>query len=229
MTETKTEQLGTFEFTKPVRCLTYPQKGPQLFKAMPFLDKNGKAKGEPKFGCVLVIPNDHPDLAALKAKAIAVAQAQWPGEDIKEMFPKKPDGERQGWPLKSGDIKAAKREAAGKKGDLTAGTTMLTARSMFQPKLGGIENGVPVDYDTDDKLAKAQSKFYPGVEVFAGVNFVANEVDDKKSVTCYLNMVFSLNKGERVGGGRSAAEAFKGYVGQVQSENPAAGMDNEEF
>jgi hypothetical protein len=228
MTTEPTPELGTFSFQKPIRCLTYP-KGPNLFEAHAF-ERNGKAVGAAKFGADLLIPNDHPELKAIKDKAISVAKAQWPGVAMSDLFPLKEGSttERVGWPFKSGDDKAAKRIADGKKGDLTQGMTILKARSLYEPKLGGLDNGQPVDYDGEASKAKAKAKFYSGVEVLAGVNFVAVEVDGKKYVTCYLNMVFTLNKGERVGGGKSAAETFKGYVGQVNNENPAAGMDSEE-
>ena len=44
-------------------------------------------------------------------------------------------------------------------------------------------------------------------------------------VSAYVQMVLTLNKGERIGGARPAGEVFRGYVGQVSNEDPTAGSD----
>ena len=49
---------------------------------------------------------------------------------------------------------------------------------------------------------------------------VFTDIDGKKQVSAYLNMVLSLNKGQRLGATRSAAEVFKGYAGQMTNIDP---------
>jgi len=188
-----------------------------LFSPKAFKDeKTGKEKGDPKYSAVVLFKADHPDVAAIKAKMAAVARAMWPDVDLKTIS----------FPLKSGTKDNEKRVAKGKKArDFMEGQVFITGRSKYAPRLSGIENGKITDYE-GAALLQAKSKFYGGVECLVEFNFVANEVDDKRSVTAYLNLVFSTGNGKRIGGGKSGAETFKGYVGQPTTENPTE-LDDE--
>jgi hypothetical protein len=204
---TKTDNQGIYDLTVPVRMCF-----PNLHEPKPFKE-NGKDKGEPKYGAVFLLPADHPDLGPLKQKAKAVALAAWPGADLKSIT----------WPFKSGTDYATKRKEAGKSGgEHFEGKVYLPARSKYEPRLSSVENGKLTDLEGAARAA-SKPKFYPGVEVLAEFNFVANEVNRNRSVTAYLNMVLTLNKGERMGGGRSAAETFRGYAGHTTTEDPTAG------
>lgn len=200
---------GYIEINKPVMT-----SFPQLFEAKAVMRK-GKPTGEPKFSANFEFHpvNDKAELDALKAKAAAVAKAKWPGRDLKELA----------FPFTSGDKLAEKAKAKGKDRDFSKGKVVLTARSKYEPRLSVIENGKLVDYE-GDRRPTCKSKFYSGVEVLFQVNFQAYDAvdeDGKAGVTAYLNMVVSLNKGKKLaGGGSSAAEVFKGYVGVASAEDP---------
>lgn len=191
---------------------------PNLLEARAY-KKNGVEKGEPKFGCTLVLSPNHPDYAGMKAKAIEAAKARWPGVDPKTVK----------FPFQLGDKQADKRKAAGKEdGDFMRGHIVLKCNSKFAPALSVLDNGKIVDVDSDILKAAHKGKFFFGVEVLAQVNFVAYEMDEedengnkRKGVTCYLNMVLSTGKGKKLSSGSpSAASAFSGYVGNVSAYDP---------
>ncbi len=210
------KNLGLFTITKPV-VMAFPH----LFKPVKFKDKQGRESGEEKFSANFVIPSDHPDLSGMKAIAAKVAKARWPGVDLKTLA----------FPFQSGTAQADKRKAAGKEdGEYTRGCAVIAARSKYEPRLSGTENGKIVDYDL--KSAELSKKFFPGAEVLGQINFVAYEGVGRNpnGVTAYLNMVYSTGKGTKLSGtgGASAAETFKGYAGTVTEENPLEGTAPDE-
>src|SRR5689334_13051089 len=74
MTEQSNE--GLFSFTTPLRGFYVNVTKARAYK------ENGKEKGEPKFDSSFFWAPDHADFATLKARAVAVAKAKWPGRDI---------------------------------------------------------------------------------------------------------------------------------------------------
>lgn len=203
---------GLYSFTEPV-----VMAHPALFEPRGF-GKKGKETGEPKYSANFVFNPDSADLKAMKALAVKVARAKWPDRDLKTLQ----------FPFANGDKLADKRKAKSGKDDgaYQRGKVVIAARSKYEPRLAGIENGKIVDYEGEARI-KAKPKFYFGVQVFAQVNFVAYEGvgNNPDGVTAYLNMVFSTGKGEKIAGGASAAETFKGYVGHVSAEDPTAGAE----
>lgn len=211
-----TEAQGIYDTTAPVRII-YTET---LFTPKAYKNAQGKEQGDPKYGCQILLAADHADLKPIKDKAIAVAKAHWPGANLGEIK----------FPFKSGDKDNEKRVAAGKKPrDFVKGLVFITGRSKYAPRLAGFENGRIVDYGDEAAIAKAKSKFYSGTEALVQLNFVPGEVDEKRYVTAYLNLVLTLNKGERIaGGGKSASEVFKGYAGHATLEDPTGGdLDDE--
>jgi hypothetical protein len=206
------ENTGIFDMTVPVIMLM-----PNLVIPKPYME-NGKAKGDPKFGGNFIFGAEHPDLKPIKQKCLAVARAMWPGIATSEV----------GWPWKSGTEAADKRKAAGKDGEITRDKAILKARSKYEPMLSWVEGGQVKEIPGTSGAAVQSSKFFSGVEVLASFNFVPVEVSGNKYVTAYLSKVFSTGKGTRVGGGRSAAESFKGYIGQKSAEDPTAGAGDED-
>lgn len=205
---TDNKNIGLIDTTVPAPALHMA-----LTEAKPYME-NGKAKGEPKFGGELVFPAGHPDTLPLKLKALEVAKAEW-GDNV--------DRTTIGWPFQKGDERAASRVAKGKDGKFYEGKDVLKARSKYAPKCSWIANGKLVEMPSNE-LGPNASKFYGGVECLATINFVAMTVQSNKYVVAYLNMLFSTGKGERVGGqGRSAAEAFKGYLGKATTADPTKG------
>jgi hypothetical protein len=209
------ENQGLYDTTVPTPILWTDT----LFTPKPFKDSSGKEKGEPKYSTVVLFKANHPDLAPIKVKMTAIARAKWPEADLKTII----------FPLKSGTKDNEKRVAKGKKArDFMEDVAFITTRSKYAPRLSGIENGKIVDYEGAALIA-AKGKFYGGVEALVEFNFVAKEVDDKRSVTAYLNLVFSTGKGARIGGGKSGADVFKGYVGKPTTENPTEQDDDGVF
>ena len=206
--------LGIFDMTVPVPLLF-----PALLEPKAYQQK-GAVRGVPKFGGTFLFSADHADLKPMKNQMLAVARAKWPGVDPKNV----------GWPVASGSEYAAKRTAGGKDGSFYEGKAMLKARSKYEPMVSWVEGGKLKEIPSTTAGAVMNSKFFSGAEVLATFNFVAVEVSDKKYVTAYLNKVFSTGKGERLGGGsRSAAEAFKGYIGHDSQEDPTAGDETDAF
>lgn len=179
---------------------------------------NGKPSGEPKYSASLEFDLDHPDLAPLKAKAAAIAKARWPGRDLKELQ----------FPFSDGNKLADKAKARGKDREFSRGKVVFVARSKFRPDLSVISNGKLLDLTDDAAVLAQQRAFYSGVQVSAQVTLKAYDGvgNNPDGVNAYLDKVLSFNKGERVaGGGRSAAETFKGYAGLVSNEDPTVGAD----
>lgn len=201
------EISGVFNLTEPV-VMTFPNlMVPKAFGA------KGKESGEPKYSANFSFNPDSADLKGMKAVAARVARAAWPGRDFKELI----------FPFSNGDKLADAAKVNKKDREFYRGKVVIAARSKYEPRLSGIENGVAVDYE--DTRKAAAGKFYSGVEVLAQVNFVAYKGVGRNpdGITAYLNMVFTTNKGMRIGTNQSAAEVFKGYVGIVSAEDPTAG------
>jgi len=221
---TDTDNIGLVKFTTPVTLIF-----PNLLQARR-VKINGKETGEPKYGASFLLESDHPDLAACKAAMAAVAQAKWPGRDVRAAVQK---GEIY-LPISSGDKKIADDLAKGKKFDNSwlAGKIVLKANGKLPPKLGVLENGRITPDLTGDMLSLNKDKFYFGAEVVPQVRFVAyDKVSGQGSdfIICYVNAVltFHPNKGKRLSGGPSVAETFSAFAGKVSAENPTAGMEDE--
>lgn len=201
---------------------------PSIFEARAFKNKKtGKDKGDPKYsaGFLLDPVKNKADIDGIKAICVSAARAEWPGVDLKTLK----------FPFESGDKRIEKFKAGLEKDgksyegqrDFEAGKFVITARSKFQPRLGGLVNGKIVDFEDDAAKARAKPTFYFGAECFYEINFVAYEAVNEGSngVTAYINQVVSLNRGEKLtkGGGQSAAETFKDYLGAAVSEDPTGG------
>lgn len=200
---------GRYAFTRP-QTITFPN----LDEPRAIKNKKGKEVGDPKYSANVEMEPGSDDEKAMKAEAAKVARAKWPGVDLKTV--------RVPW--ESGDKVADKAKAKDKNREFSRGKTVLTARSKYQPKLSQVANGKIVDVDGENK-AIVKKVFYHGVHGLVQVTFSAYEQEDAngdevKGVNAYLDMVLSLNKGERLAGGPSAAEVFKGYIGQQTDEDP---------
>ena len=221
------EVTGMFSLTVPA-VMSFPHLlEPAKFK------RNGREQGEAKYGASFLFAIDpaHPDTAGIKSKVLEVAKAKWPGRDVAGDY----KAGKLKLPFTSGDKlcdkRVAKLKAAGKdddhKGDFQKGHLVLKAASKYAPNLAVIANGKIVDLDGSNKEA-FKGQFYFGVKALALFNFVAYDAikdGENDGVTAYLQSVLSTNKGDRLSGGASAAETFKGYVGQISAEDPTAGSE----
>lgn len=233
---------GIFTLTVPV-ILSHPH----LFEAKAF-QRKGKAAGEPKFGGSFVFDLENPDLQAIRALAVKLAQAKWPGRDVVAESKGKVvevEGEKVRqpasfkFPWTMGDSIIAKRlaklKAEGKdddgKADFQKGKVIIKTASKYAPRCAVLLNGKPTDL-TPETVNAYKSQFYFGVKVLAQFNLVAYDKVGETGldgVTIYLNMVLSLNKGEKLATGASAAETFAGYVGSATTEDPTTTADDNEF
>ena len=223
-----TEQNGIIDITTPV-VLCFPN----LTEAKKFKGKNGKESGEPKFGASFMFTPDHPDFKRIKDRALALAKAKWPSRDIVAEY--KAGTFKMPWNdgTKLADKRIAEKKKANPawqddgKGDFQRGNFIIKSASKFAPRLAYIEGG-KISPDLEGAAVNLhKGKFYFGVEVLAQVNFVAYDgvSENPDGVTAYINLVLTTGKGKRLSGGQSAADAFKGYVGNVSAEDPTAGAD----
>lgn len=206
---------GVYSLTAPT-VMAFPS----LLEAKKF-KRNGKETGEAKFGGTFVFEPDAQDLKDMKALCARLAKGKWPGQELAKIK----------FPFKSGDKEIERRIAKLKKegkeykgeNDFMKGKVVLKASSKYPPRLSVILNGKPVDLDGDALKANA-GKFYFGVQTLAQFNFVpydAIEEGDSDGVTAYLNLVLSLNKGDKLTTSRqSAAETFSRYIGHSTEEDP---------
>jgi hypothetical protein len=191
-----------------------------------YVPRQYKGKGDAKYDAMFVFDLDHPDLPALKALCGQIAQGKFPGVSFKDIK----------FPIKLGDKIANEAEAWNaanpdkkpKNMDHVRGKVCITARSQYAPRLCVNAPGRGfVDFREEAKDSPAcKAAFYRGVRVLAELNFVANKVDENHYVSAYLNMVGSLNKGERRGGGKSGSDTFKSYVGHISADDPTTGMND---
>lgn len=204
MTDNKNDG-AFFDMTQPAAFMNYG--GLTEMKAY-------KGDQNKKYGGEFVLDPSNPDLAKMKELAKQVARARW-GESV--------DLNTIEWPFKNGNKLSADRVAKGKQGDLYNGKVVMRPRSKFAIEMVWEENGALVKTTSDTALAKsvAGQRFYPGVQALGSLKFVAMD-EPRKLVAVYLNKVFSTGEGERVGG-RSAEEAFKGYIGRAKTEDPTRG------
>ncbi len=211
--------LGRYALTKPA-TMTFPN----LLEAKAVMGPTGKPSGDPKYSVNLEMAPDHADLAAMKAKAVAVARAKWPGVDLATLRFPFADGSKLADKAKSPTHPNGKPKAV-KDREFSRGKAVLTARSKYQPRLSIITNGGLVDLEGDAIAANAR-QFYNGVDVLAQVTFQAYDAvgeDGKPGVNAFIDLVVSLNKGKKLSGGASAAEVFKDYAGTISQEDPTAG------
>lgn len=193
----------------------YTMTAPAPITFANFAEAKAVTKGsKPKFSCNVELPEDHPDVAPIKALIARVAREASPGVDLGAIHK----------PLGSGDRLADKAKAKGKDREFSRGKLVLTARSDYRPGLSYLENGRLVDIEDETAIkARERDTFYSGALVLAEVEFVWYDAvgeNGTPGVTAYLNKVLSTKKGERLMGQRqSAAETFKGYVGLASTED----------
>jgi hypothetical protein len=210
-------RVGQYTFTKD--CLSVY---PALLEPKAYTPAGG-APGRPKFQLTLVMAPDHPDFPGAKAAALAVAKEAFPGMASKDVY----------FPFQTGDKNNDKLARKGKSSrDWQTGKVLLPCTSYNRPGLSLFVKGVGVQELADEPAVAANiGAFAGGAQVLCQVNFKAYgeatweqgdpEVQHPR-VVCYVNKVMSLNAFPqgRLGGGVSAAETFKDYVGQYSDVDP---------
>jgi len=220
MTTATTEAVNsTFKSTKPA-ILNFPQ----LDQAKKYKDPaTGTVADKAYFTLQAVFSKDHPDIAKIKAAAVAVAKEKWPGRDIGQDY----KNGTIGMPWELGDAKIAElNDKANKKGKKAPNTEHLVGAFILKAKTGEdkppiltlIENGTALILDNATLVAQNKNKFYSGVEALLVLNFRAGTFAKRDYVTAYIRQVTSLNIGKKLVGGE--VETFADYVGKETTENP---------
>lgn len=201
-----------FTLTAPVQMIYPNLQTPKKAK-----NKQGKETGKPKYGASFCFPKDHGDVKAIVNKMGQLILHEWPGTSQEEVNGIIKNAFKSGAKVAAELRESKKSEEIAK---FVEDKFVLKSSSEFAPTLGGIENNGAVDYRTDEQIALNAKKFYSGAFVGAKFKFVPMEIEEKKHMVKYLTEVFTLNRGDRIGGSRSAATTFSSYVGKHTGENP---------
>lgn len=215
----------------------------QLLEAKPYKDPKTGKQSEPKFGLAMIIEPDDlkhfkqevdgklvdVDVSALSKELV---KKKWPELEIGEMFPKKPNGDRD-WPIKKGDeiIAIAAKSDKKSKLDFLAGKYQIgtSASQKMPPRLSykdPVESKViTLDRDNPDDVKKIKKLFNSGNYGICEVSLVPNEVNGKCYLTFYLNHVRFKKEGERIGG-TSMMDRFDGIDGGEGDLDPTDGADD---
>lgn len=194
-------------------------------------EEKGKPKGEPRYDLTVIVAPDDPDLTRLKAEVIGELKKLYPGKVIVPRRLTQEELDRGDTvevnvPWKDGTKEADKRKADGKDGEVFRGMVAIKMNSKFAPVLAAIENGKVVSY-TDDATRPALKRiFYAGSYVVPYVKLHSYTAKDQKpgGVGLWPESICFAKHGEKLGGqGANPAEVFKGYAGNITTENPVAG------
>ena len=142
-------------------------------------------------------------------------------------------------PLARGDRLADEAKAKGKDREFLRGyvrlschapVTKLNGEPLMPPRLKVIVDRQIVDRTDDRPLA--QTALYSGVLAIGTLSFSAFE-GMGGGVSCYVNEVLSLNRGDRIQTGVSDeekyAEVMTKHVGHVSAVDPTAGMSGVQY
>jgi hypothetical protein len=235
-----TEKLGEqYEFTTPVQL--YFAGGLYKPSVMP-----GVANALPKFNCWFIFDRNHPDykplgallrkVAAFKLQDVKFCMMPLSVAETANMQLRFTQNPGYSHPLLQGDriieAAAAKGKSIEALTGAVAGKMVLAGRSGedYPPRLGGIVNGVPRDFDGPMRDAQ-RAQFYNGVLVYPKVYLRVYEAFGG-GVSCRISSVFSTGEGERLAGGEGASTiptGYKPHSGQQTNEDPLADASQDDF
>lgn len=160
-------------------------------------------EGKEKFSVVAIFPKDHPQVAAIKAELLKVAEAKWPGKGA-DVLKQLAAGDRVC--LHDGDAKADKPGYAG--------NLFINASNELRPLVIGPQR---------EALAAADGKPYSGSYGNIIVEFWAQDNQFGKRINASLLGVQHIKDGERLsGGGIASADDFDA-IPQPEASKAAAG------
>lgn len=216
------EVNNKFVFHENTRAVWNHIFKPGEFKARP----GAPAQSTPRYDTTLIFPVDSPIAKAFWAHVCDMTRHYFPGLDPNSYgsLPK------EFWPFKSGDGMIAARAALGKNDrEFLRGMYALNAHrstNIDQMPVGVLLNGNFVDFHPGDPLYAAQApKFYSGVEVIATIA-VAKRSQGPTGLTCYIEHLLSLCRGDRIAdGGRSSEDRYAEYRGKIVGVSPYSGAN----
>jgi hypothetical protein len=232
MTDAKKEEQIDFSFQTPHVCSYSDVLEARRFK------KNGVEQGDPKFGGTFVVAPDNPDYLKLKAEIVKLLQAHAPGMKVianRRLTQEEADSGTAievNVPWKDGTKFADAEKAKGKNAEYARGNILLKASSKFQPALAAIENKNVLEFTTPEGIASSKKFFYSGAYLVPsfGLHWYKGDANKPNGVSLYLNAAMFVKHGPRlVIAQKSAAEAFKGYIGSISEEDPTAGAPVDEL
>lgn len=153
-----------------------------------FVASNVNGEGEPKFGCTLILPPNHPQLKECEDAATAVAQAKW-GAKAPQMIQAMKAQDK--WPIHDG---ASKSQYEG-----FVGNKFISCRSKKQPLVIGRDRTV---------LTMQSPILYSGAMVNANVQFWPqdNQKGGKRVNTQVMGVQFFADNDSFGGGGAVSSE-----------------------
>lgn len=181
---------------------------PSLFEPRK-LQENGAVREDsiPRYSATFMMRNDHPDLGAVYAAIVSVAQQHFPQVVQKDGQGNAvlPHRSLFSNPLANGDEYAAaepgKKYRQPMRGYwlLRAGAPSLTRAGAERkpPALSIVENGRIVDLLFDETRKDYRKYFFGGANVFASIGF-GPRAGGSAGVTAYLNLVVSLGTGDPI-------------------------------
>lgn len=203
------------------RKLVRQAGGAPKFVTVPASDPDGR------WEATFLFAADHPNLREIKQLCLAIAESKQPGITR--------DQNAWQYPWQSADAFIAKQEgkvdAPKRDNDWLRGKVLLNAHTnLYVPRLCVLLPGRGVvDFNDDAARLTVKDKFYAGVECLAEFNFQWFNASNRAppGVTCYLNRVLSLNRGERRAGGKTGQETFGAYIGHLSAISPTGGQSAE--
>lgn len=166
--------------------------------------KQVQGQGEAKFSCTGLIPRDHPQLQAISAAIVAVAQAKW-GAKADDILKSLKAADRL--PLHDGDAKSQYQGYAG--------NFFINASNKMRPLVIGPNR---------EPLTAADGKPYSGSYGNMIVQFWSQDNSYGKRINASLLGAQFVKDGERLaGGGVAAADDFEAIPEQAQAVAAATG------
>lgn len=140
---------------------------------------------DPKYGCVLIISKDDPQIRALKEAIFKAGQDKWGAKIKPSTWPS-----NLHWPLKDGDEKA---------------DTNPEYADCYYISPTSRQPVVLLDR-AKRQLTAADDKLYPGAYVNASLTVAAFDAAMKKGVSIFLNGIQFFQDGERLAGHDAASD-----------------------
>jgi len=178
---------------------------PNLFEPKAIPDTKGQPQGDPVYSMVMLFSPD--DMQDIKKACTQLAQAKWPGRELKTL----------NFPFKKGDVEADKQAQKDRDGEFYRGYIVLKTKSKYQPGIVG-----PDKQDLLDPKA-----IYSGCYVRAQLNLKTYTSGVNEGVTAYLTNVMKTRDGERLIG-TTAQDAFANVEGASSSTDPTAGAEEDD-
>lgn len=221
------EKAQEFTFTKSVPVAFADIITPRAFK------KKGLEKGDPKYAGTFLFDADDEELKKLQGEVVKVLQANnTSGKKLKVGRLTEEQERMQSHveikvPWMDGTRYADDQKAKGKDAEWARGKILVKATSKYQPALAAIEGGKVIEFTTPEAVAAAKKYFYSGAYIVPSValHYYTGDADKPNGVSLYFNGALFVKHGARLGGSRSAAETFKGYIGSISQEDPTGGAD----